>query len=143
MSARDRKLLELQLAEAGLAAGKPVDAQRRFRQLQDWAEQQDDPLANDARLVFGLAESLLALQRYSEALPLYNRVYRQVEANTSLWWRALLGDLRCRTETGEDPAGIIKAIKQHGYLYHNEMGGPRLEAEFQTLLDQNVRRAGS
>jgi len=144
VSEQEQDLLCLQVAESSLQAGRPREAVRLFQAVRSRAAQRGGPLAEDARVVFGLAEALSRLGRYAEALSCYNQVYRGTPADTPLWWGALLGDLRCRTELGHDPAGIVKAIKQHRYLYRNEMGGPRLQAGFEELLKRNEnRRAAS
>lgn len=140
MTDQDRNLLRLQLAEATLMAGRAEEALRHFEALREWADRSADPLGKDARVVFGVAEAHFQLKRFSQALPYYNRVYQQADANTPLWWRALLGDLSCRSELEQEPEGIVRAIKQHRYLYRGEMGGPLMEARFDALLKTNQER---
>jgi tetratricopeptide (TPR) repeat protein len=136
---RDRSALALQLAEARLAAGQLQAALDLFKTLSD-----DPDLAasgaHTARLLLGLADTLIGLERYADALPHCNRLFRQTDKNTPLWWRALLGDLQCRTELGHDPAAIIRVIEQHRFLYRGRLGGTQVEGRFQALLERNRRR---
>ncbi|MCP4250708.1 MAG: hypothetical protein GY778_27015 [bacterium] len=140
LSAADRDALQVQLGEAALAAGRPAQARQVFTEcLEQQGGTRDQPGARDVRVTLGLAEALFQLDRFSEALPLYSRVYGWLEQATPLWWRALLGDLRCRTELDTDPAGVIRVIRQHRFL-HSDMGGPELKAGFDDLLKRNEGR---
>ncbi|HUU83053.1 MAG TPA: tetratricopeptide repeat protein [Phycisphaerae bacterium] len=142
LSERNRYALRLQLAEAHLAAGRHQDARRLFEQcIQRRADIADEAGAEDARAIFGLAQACFELQRYDDALPLYNRIFRQAQPTTALWWRALLGDLKCRAELGEDPQDLIRVIRQQRFL-HPDLGGPQLQAEFEALLQDQQRAAG-
>ncbi|MCH7813286.1 MAG: hypothetical protein IID40_04615 [Planctomycetes bacterium] len=139
LSSANREALQVQLGEAALAAGHPAQARQVFTEcLQRRGGSPDQPGAGDLRVTLGLAEALFQLDRFSEALPLYSRVYGWLEQATPLWWRALLGDLRCRTELDTDPAGVIRVIRQHRFL-RPDMGGPELKAGFDDLLKRNER----
>jgi len=139
---RQRYALRVQLAEAYLAASQPEQAREAFAQCTTAASSRGDGRSvGDARVTLGLAESLFALGRYAEALPLYSRLCHELEPVSEVWWRALLGDLRCRTETGQDPGGVVQVIRQHRFL-HPEMGGSDLRAEFEALLQRNEEAAG-
>ena len=141
MSPRERRALRVQLARAHLDAGNPAQARRLFAECLD-AESAPggESTADTAGVVFGLAEALFQLGHYSEALPLYNRLCRKLPPATPLWWQVLLGDLRCRTELSQDPAGVVQVIRQHRFL-HPEMGGAELRARFDALLEQNQKLA--
>jgi tetratricopeptide (TPR) repeat protein len=136
-------LLRLQLAEANLAAGQTDSALQLFRQCytQDQGRY-DDGVSHSPQVVTGLAESLYRLKNYAEALTLYNRAYREAPEGSAQRFAALLGDLRCRTEMGEDPAGIVNAIRQHRYL-NPSLGGDELKGQFAELQERNERRAES
>lgn len=139
---QDRYALRLQLAEAHLAAGRFHDARRLFQQCLEFeGDSSEPPVAEDARAIFGLAEACFQLQRYADALPLYNRICRATQPTSTLWWRALLGDLKCRTELDHDPNDVIRVIRQQRFL-HPDLGGPQLRAQFEALLQRQQTAAG-
>ncbi|MFQ5490238.1 MAG: hypothetical protein ACE5GE_05905 [Phycisphaerae bacterium] len=139
LSTDDHHALKVQLADACLAAGRLDRALTLYQALR--SHRAED--ARASRITFGLAETLAKLGRHDQALPLYNRLYRRLQPDTPLWWEALLGDLTCRSELGQDPDGIVKAIEQRRFLYRNRLGGPELRPKFQALLEQNRRAADS
>ncbi len=139
-SADDLYLLELQLAEAYLEAGQPAKALPLFElAVQIDADRQPDGEAHDPRALIGQARALYALQRYADALPLFNRVYREAPADARRRFAALLGDLRCRTELGEPADPIIAVIRQHRFL-NPDLGSEDLKQEFAALEDRNQQR---
>ncbi len=139
VSDAERSALKLQLAEACAAAGQLERAHSLFNELLPEAEHRPREAAS-VRAVVGLADTLFALQRYAEALPHYNGLYSRIERSTPIWWRALLGDLACRTELGQPPADVIRAIKQHRFLYPGQPEDKQLQRRLEALLQRNRQR---
>lgn len=133
LDATQRQYVRLQHAEAKLEAGRIAEARAMFESLAD--KMPDDP-----RILTGMAEVMYRSGRYDEALKRYNRLYQVLPANDEQRFMALLRDLQCRTELGNDPEGIIKAIKQHRFL-SPDLGGEQLHAQFIALLERNEARA--
>jgi len=133
LDATQRQYVRLQLAEAKLEAGRIAEARAMFESLAD--KMPDDP-----RILIGMAEVMYRSGRYDEALKRYNRLYQMLPANDEQRFMALLRDLQCRTELGNDPEGIIKAIKQHRFL-SPDLGGEQIRAQFIALLERNEARA--
>lgn len=135
--------LRLQLAEARLEAGDPAEALPLLNQAEEFDRQQSpDGKAHDPRVLMAMAETLARLKRYGEALPIFNRTYTESAVDAPHRFKALLGDLRCRTELGEDPAGIIEVIRQQRFL-SPDMGGEALKRQFAELQERNeARRKG-
>jgi hypothetical protein len=135
--------LRLQLAEARLAAGNAADALPLLAETAAFdAQRHNDGLAHDPRILMAQAEALLRLQRFEQALPIFNRAFQESPVNARHRFAALLGDLRCRTELREDPAGIINVIRQHRFL-SPDLGGAQLKQEFADLEQRNeARRKG-
>jgi tetratricopeptide (TPR) repeat protein len=134
--------IELQLAEAHLRAEHWDTAKRLFdRCVKTDADQYEDGLARDRRALLGLAEALYGMERYADALPLFNRVVRSgtVRGAGADWWRALLRDLQCRTALDHESEGIIKVIEQHRVL-DSRMGGAALKEQFDQLEGRNRKR---
>lgn len=131
--------IRVQLAEAYLQAGRFDEAHDRFRQLMEAAGGGAESL-NDPRAAMGYAETLYQLGRFEPALPLFNQLFQVLPKDDPDRFRALLRDLQCRTQLGEDPNGIVNVIKQHRYL-SPDLGGEELKAEFAKLLEENERRA--
>jgi len=134
-----RRALRVQLAEACLQANEPDRARQLFTECLETDSASEAPANQSARTMFGLAEALFQLKRYPDALSLYNRLYRELQPASAVWWQALLGDLRCRTELGDDPQGVVRVIRQHRFL-HPDMGGAQLRARFEELLERNRPR---
>ena len=108
---------------------------------QDAARNADDK-SHDPRLLMAYAEVLYRSKRYAEALPLFNQIYTEAPRTDVKHYEALLRDLECRTELGENPSGIINVIKQHRYL-NPDLGGDELRRRFAALLRRNEERMGS
>ncbi|MCP4590467.1 MAG: tetratricopeptide repeat protein [bacterium] len=123
----------LQLAWALLQAKHYAEAERAFSSCLDPAK------PPDIQAIFGHAEVLYRLERYADALPLFNRVLAASPPDQPLRFRALLRDLQCRTSLGHPPEGIISVIRQQKYL-HDDMGGPKLRREFDVLHRRNQDR---
>lgn len=133
LDATQRQYVRLQLAEAKLEAGRVAEARAMFESLAD--NMPDNP-----RILTGMAEVMYRSGRYGEALTRYNRLYQLLPANDEQRFMALLRDLQCRTELGNDPDGIIKTIKQHRFL-SPDLGGEQIRAQFIALLERNEARA--
>jgi len=131
-----RRAVVVQLAEASLWANQNQRAWELFNGLHA-----DPEGAQDRRVVFGLAEALFRLERYAEALDIFNELAGALAPDDVLRWRALLRDLQCRDRLGHDPAGIIKVIEQQKYLFP-QMGGSDLAPLFDKLLHDAKRRGG-
>ena len=130
--------LRLQLAEAKLESGRLDEAKRLFEALV--AGQPDAPDATpDPRVLAGLAEVMYRSGNYGEALPVFNRLYRMLPVDDDGRFHALLRDLQCRTELGQDAQGIINVIKQHRFL-SPDLGGAHLKSQFLALLERNQAR---
>ncbi|MCB9850784.1 MAG: hypothetical protein H6817_08775 [Phycisphaerales bacterium] len=132
--------LRLQLAETHLAAGNPAQCLELIDKVRAHdAEQSPDGKAHDPRVLMTTARALFALKRYNEALPLFNRTFQEAPADAPHRFEALLGDLQCRTELGEDPAGIISVIRQYRFLAP-DLGGEALKQQFVELQERNEAR---
>jgi len=132
--------LRVQLAEARLEAGQPAEALPLLIEAIAFdAQRYGDGMAHDPRLLLAQARTLYALRRFDEALPIYNRAFREAAVNAPHRFGALLGDLRCRTELGANPQEIIDVIRQHRFL-SPELGGENVRKEFAELERQNEAR---
>ena len=121
----DLDALKLQLGEALLLNDQPAQAYVLFQELTQVASSRttlatdgqpsDKPAksiesVSNARVLMGLAQSLLDLGKPAEALPLFNKLAMSLPMDQPMRWRALLRDLQCRYQLEHDPNGIIKAI---------------------------------
>lgn len=129
-----RRAIAVQLAEANLWSGHYDEALRRFDELNATSD-----AALDRRVMLGRAETLYQLQRYDDALPIFNTLASRLATSDPARWRGLLRDLQCRTAMKHDPGGIIHVIEQQSFLYP-DLGGPVLASKFQELLRHNQRR---
>ena len=135
----DRRVLQVQLAEAALRAGRHELAKDLFEaDLESRGAASDRAI--DFRADYGYAESLYRMKRLDDALPRFNKIVQTLAPSNELRWKALLRDLQCRAALGEPGRGIVKVIEQQKYL-HPELGGPDLARQFGTLLRESRRRA--
>jgi len=138
-----RYALRLQLAESALQTGDYPRAGDLFRQCcREDAERHEDGQPRDTRAIRGAAEALFQLRRFDEALPLFNRLFQSLPRGQRPWWEALLRDLQCRTELGQEAKPIIKSIQQQKF-FDERMGGSDLRRDFDALLTANERRLES
>jgi hypothetical protein len=129
----DLHALRVQLAEAYVAAGDPAAALTLMDRLVAFdAQRHGDGQAHDPRILMTYARALAESQRHGEALPLYNRAFREAAPDAPHRYAALLGDLRCRVALGEDPVGIVAVIRQQRFL-NPDLGGEVLKRQFAAL----------
>lgn len=140
MSQNQKHAIDLQLAQTLLQAKQYTEAERAFAAyLAVEAPRLPEGAGHNVRALFGHAEALYQLERYAQALPFFHQVCQSMSPSDKLWFNALLRDLQCRTQLGHPPGGIIKVIRQQKFL-HDEMGGPELRRQFNTLLRRNENR---
>lgn len=136
----ERRAMLARLADAYLSVGRAADA---LEVLDGETLPPSDSLRTADRpallMMLAKAEALFQLERWEEALPLFNALAVKLSPDDELRWRALLRDLECRAELPGSPAGIIRVIQQQKHL-HPEMGGPELAKEFERLLLETQRR---
>ena len=135
-----RRIIEVQVAEAHLAAQRYADAHRLFDELRATLPEADQQRnETDLRILLGCAEARFGLKEHAEALPMFNELATALPAESRPRWVALLRDLQCRTELGHDPAGILQVINQQEFL-HPDLGGPDLADQFKQLRRRNEKR---
>jgi tetratricopeptide (TPR) repeat protein len=136
----DMYVLRLQWAEALRAAGQTAEALPMFRECAALdAKRQPDGVPHDRRVLLGLGHALAESGQFKDALPLFNRAFSESPGDSPERFEALLGDLTCRTELGEEPGAIVNVIKQHRFLAP-EMGGPQNKEAFAALQQRNETR---
>ena len=124
---------ELEHGEALLRTGRAGEALKLFRGVVD------DGLGNkrgsgskNGRALFGLAQAYLLDSKPQEALPYFSRLYRDTPEDTDLWWRSLLGEIRCRIALDQDRRTLYNLISQKR-VFHPQMGGPKHREQFEQL----------
>ncbi len=132
--------LKLQLAESYLTANHPNEAATLFEQcLSEDAANSPDNQPRDSRAIFGTAETRFQSDKFKDALPLFNQIYKSSPKPDILKWKSLLRDLQCRTNLNHPKEDIIRAIQQQRYL-NPQLGSPNLRRQFDELLTQNQKR---
>ena len=100
-----------------LKTGRANDALQAYQEceqrVQKWPEVN---AAIRLEIQLGLAESLLAIGRATDALPLFAAAWQQSPERSPAWWRALVGNLQCHNRLGSDPNQILQTIRQQRYL---------------------------
>ncbi len=134
--------LRLQLAEAYLTADRFTESADLFEEcLSEDAARHPNNEPRDSRAIYGAAETRYQSNKFEEALPLFNQIYKSSPKDDILKWKSLLRDLQCRTELDHPKDDIIRAIQQHRYL-NPTLGSPDLRRDFDNLLKRNEQRAG-
>lgn len=135
----DERTLQVQLAEACLNAGQFHRAVELFEPYMPSQGASTQPVLQDARILFGYAESLFQLREWAKALPVFNRLAVGLPADDPMRWTSLLHDLQCRTALKEPPRNILKVIAQQRYL-HPDLGGPAIAPQLEKIERENQRR---
>lgn len=137
---KDLHALRLQLAEAHVEAGNAEQALKLLDETAAFdAKRQPDGQVHDPRILLAQARALALQRRWSEALPVFNRVFREAPVGAQYRFTALLGDLACRTELGEPAEQIVNIIRQQRFL-EPDLGGEHLKAQFAALQARNEAR---
>ena len=131
-----RRALKLEYGEALLRTSGSKQALEIFQSVvaEDAAEQPDGRSRN-GRALFGLAQVHLQDRKPDLALPYFSRLYRESAEDSDLWWRSLLGEIRCRLALDQDAQTLYNLIRQK-MVFHPQMGGPELKREFERLQAQ-------
>ncbi len=140
VDAENRYAFAVQLGEALLRAGRTEEARRQFEEcLKADAKRSADGKPQDARALYGHAETAFRAGGFESALPGFHAAYEAAPENDPIWWQALLRELQCRTKLNDDPRNVIKVIRQKRTLYP-ELGGETMRRELDAVFDENQRR---
>lgn len=133
LSREGRQALELEYGEALLQAEFPAEALALFQDaVSKDASSRPDGKSRNGRAVAGLAESLFLMQRFEEALPHFNRLFRESAEDSDLWWQAFMREIECRRRLGQDPKVLYNLVEQKR-VFFPAVGGARLKPKFDRL----------
>ena len=141
MTPADRLTIAVWRAAATLHAGRADEAIKLYDACLPMADQlPGEHKDQDMEIRLGRAESLLALGKAADALPVFADLWQKLPEESPPWWRAFVGQLQCHAALGHDPDGIRQAIVQRRYLSPG-LGGPRYRRTIEAIEQASPPRA--
>ncbi len=140
ISPLDQLTIAIWRAAAVLLAGRAEEALGLYDDCAGMADRlNEEHKSQHIEIRLGRAESLLAIGKPADALPLFAALGRELSEESPAWWRALAGQLQCHTALEHDPLEILRAIEQRRFLAP-ELGGPRIRRMLESIDKTNRSR---